>query len=446
MDAMADIDTGTPKAELKKLLHASQPDSPVRVGCAPHKDSKLAYLRIAKTGNAKAIAAELKKDYKEVTAVSSGSALKATLDTGPGLKDAQKADEKLVVFRLEKPLPGIAKRLKNTLKGTGFAKVVVLYDDGSSDADLEDEEGEGTAAAPAAASAPPPPPPPPPPQQPAAAAPLTGDLAALQKRLASLIPRIAGADGAAKAEMAKAAAAGNAAIKAANAAEATTAIETLEKLLGVGAAANPPEPGSLDKATLTNTLANFTLLIGRVASGDTEAALVKLSEQAAALLASGDLAGAKVLIEQLRAGMAKAQEEQKAAGKGGVAYAKTRLIWLATRKKLNEDLEKLHAEITSTYKGIPELGEIDKKYQSTVGPILETLDEELADKLDEVANEADATKRAKLIEDAKKVIDRYQKYINSENLFAELDANPFVPLSIRDTVGKTLTAIAATVR
>ena len=78
--------------------------------------------------------------------------------------------------------------------------------------------------------------------------------------------------------------------------------------------------------------------------------------------------------------------------------------------------------------------------------MLATLDEELADKLDDVANAADPAQRTKLITEAKAAIARYETYVSSEKLLADLDDNPFVPLALRDTITKTLAVISATVR
>jgi hypothetical protein len=379
-----EIDTGMPKADLKKLLRASSPDNPVRVAAAHHKDTKLAYLRVAKLGNAKALAADLKKDFPDAKLVTFGTAMAADLDKGPGLTEKQRTDSKIAVFRLEKPLSGLAKRLKSTLKGTTFGKVVILYEDGSSDAEItEEEEEQETQAQETTAAAPPPPPPPPaPPPQAAPTAP-TLDAGALSKRLATLIPRVAAADATSK------------------------------------------------------------------------ASLAKLAGDANTNLKGGNLAAAKVFIEELQSALdgpaaaasAATQDAQKAGAQGGgVAFAKSRLAWLAARKKLEESLEKLHGEIQTTYKDSPALSDIDTRFRTTVAPVLASLDEELADKLDDVANAADPAQRTKLITEAKATITRYETYVSSEKLLADLDDNPFVPLALRDTITKTLAVISATVR
>jgi hypothetical protein len=377
----AEVDTGMPKADLKKLLKASGADNPVRVAAALHKDTKIAYLRISKIGNAKALGADLKKDFPEIKLATFGSAMSAEEDHGPEIPESHKGDPKLAVFRLEKPLSGLGKRLKNTLKGTGFSKVIVIYEDGSSDADVAEEEEAEAGASPSAAAqpaaaqpaaAPPPAPPAPPSAAPQAPA---QDAGALGKRLAHLIPQIATADAA------------------------------------------------------------------------TKPALAKLAGDANTNLKSGNLAAATVFVEELEAklGQAPASGTAPAAPAAPASpAAKSRQIWLATRKKLQDDLQKLHDNIAATYKDHIALSEIESSYRTRIAPVLATLNDELAEKLEELAGAAPDA-HDKILADTKAVITRYQTFLGGEPLLAELDDNPFVPLALRDTVGKTLAAITATV-
>ena len=81
-----------------------------------------------------------------------------------------------------------------------------------------------------------------------------------------------------------------------------------------------------------------------------------------------------------------------------------------------------------------------------MAPLLERLDESLADRLDEAANATDPAERARLVAAARASIAQYQAVLASEPLIADLDDNPFVPLSIQKTLTATLTALAAAVR
>ena len=80
-----------------------------------------------------------------------------------------------------------------------------------------------------------------------------------------------------------------------------------------------------------------------------------------------------------------------------------------------------------------------------VAPLLESLDESLADKLDEATNATDATKRAALIAEAREIMTKYQAAL-SNPVIADLDNNPFVPLSIQKTLSATLTGLSAAIR
>jgi hypothetical protein len=130
---------------------------------------------------------------------------------------------------------------------------------------------------------------------------------------------------------------------------------------------------------------------------------------------------------------------------GAVAYAKSRLAWLAARQKIGGEIAKLRAQLAAEYKNEPDGDEILEAYDSRVAPVMAALDEDLADKLDEATNAQDAALRQQLIADAKALIGKYQAYLDGEKLIGDLDDNPFVPLSIRTTMGATLTALAAAI-
>jgi hypothetical protein len=134
-----------------------------------------------------------------------------------------------------------------------------------------------------------------------------------------------------------------------------------------------------------------------------------------------------------------------AGGAGPVAYGKARLAWVGVRKKLETDLDTLRKHLLEFYKDAGIAGDLDKRYSERVAPVLAHLDEDLADTLDAAVNATDPAKRAKLVEDAGKTIKRYQDFIASEAIFGELDANPFVPLAITQTVTATLATLAKTV-
>ena len=131
---------------------------------------------------------------------------------------------------------------------------------------------------------------------------------------------------------------------------------------------------------------------------------------------------------------------------GPVAYAKSRLAWIATRRKMESDLDTLRKKIIEEYKDMDIVSELDTIYAERVAPVLANLDETLADTLDDATNAEDPVKRSALVAESREIIKRYQSFMASEPLFAELDANPFVPLSIAKTMNATLATLSAAIR
>ena len=78
--------------------------------------------------------------------------------------------------------------------------------------------------------------------------------------------------------------------------------------------------------------------------------------------------------------------------------------------------------------------------------MLESLDESLADKLDEATNTEDPEQRSRRVGEAREIIERYGAFLANDPIIADLDANPFVPLAIQQTVATTLATLAKTVR
>ena len=128
-----------------------------------------------------------------------------------------------------------------------------------------------------------------------------------------------------------------------------------------------------------------------------------------------------------------------------VTYAKSRLAWLATRQKVQSEMEKLRGGLIAAFEGFDIEAELHAEYTEFVAPVLATLDESLADKLDEATNATNPAGRAKLVEEAKTIIQRYQNYLAGEPVIVALDTNPVVPLTIRETLTTTLTALAQAV-
>ncbi len=214
----------------------------------------------------------------------------------------------------------------------------------------------------------------------------------------------------------------------------------------------PPTAPAPDAATLTATLAQLMQQIAKVAGADKtlQQSLVKIAAAANGALKGGDLAGAAASIRDLRGALAAAADTAKLNAQAdgapsAVTYAKSRLAWLAARNKVASEIDKLRTQIVATYQENGIAADLEKAYQTRVAPVLTTLDESLADKLDEATNATDAAKRGELVTEARAIMDKYAQYLAGEPLIADLDDNPFVPLAIRATIGGTLNALSKAV-
>jgi hypothetical protein len=128
-----------------------------------------------------------------------------------------------------------------------------------------------------------------------------------------------------------------------------------------------------------------------------------------------------------------------------VTYAKSRLAWLAARQKIESEIGRLRSGLIAAVAGFGIESELHAEYTEFVAPVLAELDESLADKLDEAANTADTTRRSKLVDEARLIIQRYQGYVAGAPVIAALDTNPLMPLAIRQTLTDALTVLSKAV-
>ena len=131
---------------------------------------------------------------------------------------------------------------------------------------------------------------------------------------------------------------------------------------------------------------------------------------------------------------------------GGTTYDRSRLAWLATRKKIAHDIATLRGAIVDAYKDDGIAGELDRAYQARVAPILSGLDERLADVLAAADKASDPAERAKHVADARTIISDHTSFLARTSTIRDLDANPFVPLSIHDLLSNTLFTLAQAIR
>jgi hypothetical protein len=111
---MADPDeTGMDKAEMKRLLSVAG-KKPVNCAVAKPNKGQMALLLMDKVRQPKALVKDLQGQFVDMKNPRWGTVS----------VDAQQ-NPKLAVFELNKPFPGLARRLGKTLKGTGFSAVDV---------------------------------------------------------------------------------------------------------------------------------------------------------------------------------------------------------------------------------------------------------------------------------------------------------------------------------
>jgi len=229
----------------------------------------------------------------------------------------------------------------------------------------------------------------------------------------------------------------------------------------------PPAPGAAaapDPELLKQELA---LLIGQIpgACGSdpaVKAALAKLAADATLNLRTNNLAAAEGLIGRLRDAVAHPEavtttpaaatqparppREPPAGMAGAVNYAKCRLIWLGTRKKIEADIDRLADAVREAYADEGTGDTLGEMFRQRVAPIMAGFDESLADKLDEAVNQTDPEKHQALVAEARQIIGRYGDFLATEPLIAKLDANTLLPVAIAQTMNTALQALSAAIR
>ena len=106
-------DSGMDRADMKRMLTIAT-KVPVHCAVAVPKQGGIALLLMAKARNGKALVKDLQDQFADLRAPRWG-----TVSVDPEGKP------KTAVFELNKAMPGLARRLVKTLKGTGFNVVDV---------------------------------------------------------------------------------------------------------------------------------------------------------------------------------------------------------------------------------------------------------------------------------------------------------------------------------
>jgi hypothetical protein len=220
-----------------------------------------------------------------------------------------------------------------------------------------------------------------------------------------------------------------------------------------------PAASGQDAAGLTASLTALVKQLLPIVAADPSQrdALTGIVVQAQASLKSGDLDSASGHVDSLQAmlaggggpgAMTGQPAGTQAAPTNGAApqVAKARLAWVATRKKIEGDLAKLKSAVVEACQGIDIEASLEAGFRSKVEPVLGELDESLSQKLDEVNSATDAAQRGKLVDEAKGIIQRYQAFVSSSPIISQLDTNPFLFLTIGQTLTATLSTLNKAVR
>ena len=247
-----------------------------------------------------------------------------------------------------------------------------------------------------------------------------------------------------------------------------------------------PDQAPPDAAALTRTLTSLVKRMLAVIAADPsqKVALAELATDAQVSLKHGDLDKAAAGIDVLREALDPAPDAQQAGaedapnarppgdapgetpgnasgpGRGDDApasaappsgaavqrYHKSRTAWIATRLKVDAEIRKLNAEVVGANDADEFGDDLETKFSAAVAPVLEILDESLADALEQAARAGSAAESEDYIRQARATIDRYIQFVSSNKVIADLDNNPFVPLAIGKTLNATLSTLSSMIR
>lgn len=158
---------------------------------------------------------------------------------------------------------------------------------------------------------------------------------------------------------------------------------------------------------------------------------------------SASLDGQKAWVERVlgyRFANAGAEQPKGAA----VRLAQGLLVWNNTRSYVSQQLKVLQQAILDQTQDEPDFEDI-KAHLGSVEDILETLDDSLTDKLNELRGITDPAKKAEVSKQARDIVIRFQAYAAEDGLMNDIDHNGFVPLDIKPKVTAALAAVLQTI-
>jgi len=154
-----------------------------------------------------------------------------------------------------------------------------------------------------------------------------------------------------------------------------------------------------------------------------------------------DWAGAHATLDQVETVL---EEFQGPAPTGGsfAALQQARLLWAKARQFVQGEMQKLEKAILNKYQNKPEYPQVVAGMPRLFAP-LTVLDERLLDKLDEALNADPPEQRASHQAAARKIIEEYTAYVNSNALLADIDDNGLVDVKVRATLVQALELLSS---
>ena len=210
----------------------------------------------------------------------------------------------------------------------------------------------------------------------------------------------------------------------------------------------------VDLVALKRRLADLIRQVQAVPDPARKGDLARMASQANAFITAGSGSAAETALDALRDALAAgggatsgngttngATNGANGGGDRATVYAKSGQAWAVARGKVEADIEKLRAQLVETYKDDGLAGEIESRFRARVVPVLAALGANLPARLAAASGATDPNARAAQIKEAQDILASCKAFIDSEPLLADLDTNPFVPLTIRQTMSATLAAL-----
>ncbi len=235
--------------------------------------------------------------------------------------------------------------------------------------------------------------------------------------------------------------------------EAPSATAAAAAPAAASAAAAPPADAAPDTtpqaAALAKLLASLAAGIPRAAGDDDarKAALMKLATGANASLKAGELKEAGTALAALKQALEAPAPASTAASAPAAppALVQSRQDWIGVRQAVAEDVAKLGSALEATYAGQPFAAEVATRFKAKAEPMLARFDERLGTTLDRLVKATDPAQRETLVTEAKGVVKDYLSFAMTDPFIGELDANPFIALTIRKKATTALAAVAKSI-